>query len=219
MLGNQRLGGGEARHLQRPPYLPTRSTSVIPQARRCSAFGSPVEVGQADKRRSRRPHLWPLERISDNSNRSSSIGCTPNSWTGPSRGPNLIQICVADACQTCVKRTTPHETTLSTRTRREERRIGADFGGSRPIVIDDAQRPSGLITRRSQVQILPPLRRKPLAVLHLLGVFSRVGVVGGFMSNLCQTLRRSGQLHRCGWWVCGRGPGRCLGWVCRRCRR
>jgi hypothetical protein len=31
-----------------------------------------------------------------------------------------------------------------------------------------------LITRRSQVQILPPLRRKPLAFLHVPRVFSRL---------------------------------------------
>ena len=45
-----------------------------------------------------------------------------------------------------------------------------------------------LITRRSQVQILPPLRRKPLAFLHVPRVFSRPGSLETLMSNLCQTL-------------------------------
>ena len=42
-----------------------------------------------------------------------------------------------------------------------------------------------LITRRSQVQILPPLRRKPLAFLHVPRVFSRSGVPG---KRLCAVL-------------------------------
>jgi hypothetical protein len=51
-----------------------------------------------------------------------------------------------------------------------------------------------LITRRSQVQILPPLRRKPLAFLHVPRVFSRPESLETLMSNLCQTLAQSRRL-------------------------
>ena len=107
--------------------------------------------------------------------------CTP--WSG--RTGRFASGAIS--CQTCVKRTVqispvsdriPHDGKHGNRTAIEPPELGRTRAHSVP----------GLITRRSQVQILPPLRRKPLAFLHVPRVFSRPESQETLMSNLCQTL-------------------------------
>ncbi len=64
-------------------------------------------------------------------------------------------------------------------------RLGRTHAKQSPM---DRDRLMSLITRRSRVQILPPLRREPLGHPHILRAFSRSGV-GRFR---CSTRRSTG---------------------------
>jgi len=121
-------------------------------------------------------HYPPIPRF------STHMGCVWTPWSGPFKGS--VEGC---PCQTCVKR--------MDQDRPQSKRKGCDEKpGTRTYIAPFEQgRTTGriaalLITRRSQVQILPPLRRKPLALLHVSRVFSRPDSLKMLMSNLCQTL-------------------------------